>query len=84
MLSAAGAVAPREGDGAQAVTAEITSMTVRELIAALARTEEELRRMRDSVRVCAPDEEHASLRLETLAAQGRIVRELRYRRRLPR
>ena len=59
-------------------------MTVRELIAALARTEEELRRMRDSVRVCAPDEDHASHRLETLAAQGRIVRELRYRRRLPR
>jgi hypothetical protein len=56
-------------------------MTVRELIAALARTEEELRRLRDPVRVCTPEEDPVRRRIETAATQGRIVRELRFRRR---
>ena len=56
-------------------------MTVRELVLALARTEEELRGLRDPARVCARGEDQAERRAETLAAQGRIVRELRHRRR---
>jgi hypothetical protein len=56
-------------------------MTVRELVLALARTEEELRGLRDPARVSALGEDQAERRVETLATQGRIVRELRYRRR---
>jgi len=41
-------------------------MTVRELVLALARTEEELRGLRDPARVRAPREDQAERRVETL------------------
>ena len=67
--------------GRSGASTDLTSLTVRELVLALARTEEELRGLRDASRVCAPGEDQAERRIETVAAQGRIVRELRIRRR---
>lgn len=58
------------GRGSAAVSVpstSVTALTIRELIVALARTEEELRDLRDPGRVCAP-------------IQRQIIRELRSRR----
>jgi hypothetical protein len=76
-----GVVGTRDRDGRTGRSPDLVSLTVRELVLALARTEDELRGLRDPARVCAPGEDQAEHRSETLAAQGRIVRELRLRRR---
>jgi hypothetical protein len=79
--SPSGVVGTRRGNGGPQGWTDVRSLTVRELVVELARTEEELRGLRDPARVCAPGEDLAERRVETLAAQGRIVRELRHRRR---
>ncbi len=58
----------------------VTALTLRELIVALARTEEELRGLRDPGRVCAPIEGQTQRREDTVAIQRQIIRELRLRR----
>lgn len=58
----------------------VTALTRRELIVALARTEEALRGWHDPGRVCAPMEGQTRRREDTVAIQRQIIRELRLRR----